>query len=387
MVKISRWLVLTPVAILSLYTSVAQADTNPVVVSVYNNYGYNQSPPIPDDTRLVGTTTQADIWNSFDQQPLFNLYEDFAVRYDTNIIAPCTCDIQFVATADDGTRLYIDNQLVADDWRDKGGGGTMTVPISFTIGVSKPLTLWFYENGGSAWVQLWWYIDGQWQRVPTNAYIGTPVQATTTTTEQPTTTTTEQPTTTTVQIPDTSVYQPTTSMVTITTPSTTQPISTTSENITTTVPVSTTTTQPPTTTTATTVQPTTTTVAMTTTTVAMTTTTMPTIDDQLDSGTAVALAVNAEILQNATAEQAEQIFDAIDIGTLSDSVAAALVDAVQDAPDEIRAAFENEIDIYSGKTDQYIPLGSLVNVATRRVLVVSVAFTIAMPVAPTRRSM
>jgi hypothetical protein len=81
------------------------------------------------------------------------------------------------------------------------------------------------------------------------------------------------------------------------------------------------------------------------------------------------------------------VFDAIDIDQLDPATAAAVVAAVQEAPPEVRAAFEQEIDVFSGATDNYIPLGSVVNVATRRVLVVSCAFLIAIPpVPPTRRS-
>lgn len=375
-VKLSkRLLVLIPAATLALYASVVgAAEPAPTVtISVYNNYGYNNAPPIPDETRLAGTTGALDIWHNFDQQPMFNLYEDFAVRFDSNISAPCSCAVVFMAQADDGTRLYINNTLIADDWRDKGGGGIQSTAVQFIEGQSQPLTLWFYENGGGAWVQLWWYINDTWQRVPMSAFTADVTTPTTTTVELPTTTTTEQPTTTSL-LETTTTYAPSTTIATTTTstttPSTTQPTSTTS--------------------------PTTTTTVVTTTTVATTTlpplptTTQPLnqqIDEQIDQQQAVAIATNSALLATATAEQAEQIFDAINIGELSDAEASAIVDAVQDAPTEVRASFEQEIDIYSGKTDSYIPLGSLVNVATRRVLVVSVAFTIAMPVAPTRRSL
>lgn len=368
--QVRRLFILAPAAILALYTSAAHAaePQAAVTVSVYNNYGYNQSPPLPDESRLVGTTYDVDIWHSFDQQPLFGMYEDFVVRYDTNITASVTADVSFMALADDGTLLYVDNKLVSNDWVDKGGGGSVSVPVAFEAGVSKPLTLWFYENGGGAWVELWWNIEGEWQIVPPSAYTAIPVApettTTTVTTTTTTTTTTEPPTTTTATTTTTTVYAPPTTNATTTsvttTPSTIQPTTTTSPIIeTTTIPPAPTTTQP-----------------------------LDTIlDETLDSDTATQLATNASVIGNATAEQAQQIFAAVDIGELSDSEAAAIVAAVQGAPVEVRAAFEQEIDIYAGKTDSYIPLGSLVNVATRRVLVVSVAFTIATPIPPSRRSL
>jgi hypothetical protein len=63
-----------------------------------------------------------------------------------------------------------------------------------------------------------------------------------------------------------------------------------------------------------------------------------------------------------------------------------IVDAVQDAPDDVRETFEDEINIYSGLLDEYVPLGSNVTVAQRRTIVVVTA-AVASPVAvtPSRR--
>ena len=54
------------------------------------------------------------------------MYEDFVVRYDSYLTAPCTCDVRFMAPADDGTILYLDNALITYDWFDKGGGGSVS---------------------------------------------------------------------------------------------------------------------------------------------------------------------------------------------------------------------------------------------------------------------
>ena len=91
------------------------------------------------------------------------------------------------------------------------------------------------------------------------------------------------------------------------------------------------------------------------------------------------------MLAAATPEQAAEIFQSIDIAEISDTEAALLVAAVQQATPKVRAAFEDKIDVYSGKLDNYIPLGSVVNVRVRRMLVVSTAFMVAMPPIPASR--
>ena len=113
---------------------------------------------------------------------------------------------------------------------------------------------------------------------------------------------------------------------------------------------------------------------------------MPPVE-QITEQQAVAAATNAEVVAELTSEEATAVFDAINIEELDTAAVAAIVAAVQDAPVEVRAAFEQQIDVFSGATDTYIPLGSTVNVATRRVLVVSCAFLVAMPPVPvaTRR--
>lgn len=381
--KITPWLVFTPVALLALFTSIAGAEpVDPITVTVWDNRGYNQSPPLPPTTPIAGVTTAVDIWHNFDQQPMFNLYEDFIVRYDTNVVLDTAGWVRFMALADDGTKILIDGDLIADDWVDKGGGGSESSAVWFDAGVSRQLTVWYYENGGAAWLDLWYQVDELWSRVPMSVFRADPVvPAPTTTTTELVTTTTEMITTTTTTLPPTT-----------TTTTTTLPPTTTTEITTTTVPP-TTTTEISTTTTTTTLPPTTTTEISTTTvpptTVPPPTTTTPIseiLQNEIDSDTAASLATDSALMEQIDSEQAQQIFDAIDLDELSDSAAAAIVAAVQNAPDTVREAFEEEIDIYAGKTDDYIPLGSLVNVATRRVLVVSVAFTMVTPMPASRRS-
>lgn len=87
----------------------------------------------------------------------------------------------------------------------------------------------------------------------------------------------------------------------------------------------------------------------------------------------------------ASKDEAAQIFAALDVGSLSEAEAEALVAAVQDAPAEVRQAFEQEVDIFSGATDSYVPLGSTVPVSTRRALIVITTMAVVTAVTTKRK--
>jgi hypothetical protein len=107
-----------------------------------------------------------------------------------------------------------------------------------------------------------------------------------------------------------------------------------------------------------------------------------TVEAGLTKEDAVALATSAEVLNAVTGETATTIFEALDVEILTDAQAEELVVAVQGASDEVREAFEGTIDLFNGKTDTYVPLGSAVPVRTRRA-VIAVTGLLAIAAVPT----
>ena len=95
---------------------------------------------------------------------------------------------------------------------------------------------------------------------------------------------------------------------------------------------------------------------------------------------------NAEVLKDISGSQAAEIFDAVQVSELSNEQADELVAAVQDAPEEVRAAFENTINIFSGKFNKYVPIGSKINVGQRKVLVAASGVLFAAPAVPVSSS-
>lgn len=75
---------------------------------------------------------------------------------------------------------------------------------------------------------------------------------------------------------------------------------------------------------------------------------------------------------------AVDLFASIDESALTDEEAAVLVAAVQDAPVEVREAFEDTVDLFSGIFDDYMMLGSTITVGQRRTVVAVTAMTVAM---------
>jgi len=367
-------------------------------VTVYDNLGYNNAPPLPP-ANPVGNFIDTDINNDFDSQPLFNLYEDFVVKYEGYITAPCTCLVEFMVQADDGTQLFLDGELITYDWWDKGGGGSVSIPVQFTESQSKAITVWFYENGGGAWVQAWWMIDNNWEIIPSSAFSLTETVPTTTTTIQETTTTIEETTTTT--------EAPTTTTTTIEeTTTTTQPTTTTTvvETTTTTTVLPTTlpsTTIPETTIPEIIIPSTTTPIETTTTEPAVTTTTIPEIVDPIQEAETPEemselideLIVNEptqeqvlSILENSvfeklSTEDIEKVFNSIDINQLTEEQEEKLIDAINNFSDEIKEKFEKEIDVFAEGLDEYVPSGSNVDVKTRRAIIAVTAVTTTISIA------
>lgn len=197
----------------------------------------------------------------------------------------------------------------------------------------------------------------------------------------------------------------TTSTTTSTTISTTSSTTTTSVVIVSLATTTTTTTLPPTTistststttTTSTSTTTTTTTVAPTTTT---TTTTIPPvaavladlglqetsskteviaavenlIEEGVTEAQATALASSAQVLESIEPDQASEVFEAIAVSELSAEQESELVAAVTNAPTEIKAAFESTIDVYASGLDEYVAVGSTIDVGSRKSLLAATA--------------
>ena len=154
----------------SLITEIVYTDTS-LTATVYNNFGYNASPPLPGENRVVSVQEVANIdfqWGS--GSVLNGPAEDVVVKFEGTITAETTGEYSFYGPADDGFILKINGVTIINDWVDKGGGGSFSQPVVLVEGEANSFEAWYYENGGGAWVQLYWNPGGMWRIVEPKAF-------------------------------------------------------------------------------------------------------------------------------------------------------------------------------------------------------------------------
>lgn len=97
--------------------------------------------------------------------------DNFSVRWTGFVMPPATGNYTFRTRSDDGVRLYIDGNLVIDNWTDHAPTDNDSGVIPLTAGQRYPVVMEFYENGGGAVAQLSWSgpTTGGFQFIPRSA--------------------------------------------------------------------------------------------------------------------------------------------------------------------------------------------------------------------------
>ncbi len=80
--------------------------------------------------------------------------DNFSVRWEGSFTFPLDADYGFIAIADDGVRVYVDNQLVIDQWNGSGKK-VYTTSRTFSKG-SHQVKVEYVEKTGSATAQVFW---------------------------------------------------------------------------------------------------------------------------------------------------------------------------------------------------------------------------------------
>jgi alpha-D-xyloside xylohydrolase len=120
----------------------------------------------------VRTNVEAQVDFDWSDTPPAGLpHDDYSVRWTGFVEAKKTADYTFVATADDGVRLWIDGREVINDWQVRGAE-TFTAKVHFEAGSRHRIRLEYFQNHGGAVVQLAWQIAGKQSLVTWNSEAG-----------------------------------------------------------------------------------------------------------------------------------------------------------------------------------------------------------------------
>ena len=84
---------------------------------------------------------------------------NYSVRWTGSLVAPKTGDYEFWLTSDDGSRLYIDNQLVVDNWGDHATQAKIGT-VELSAGKKYSIRVDYYNATGDAMVSLQWLVPG-----------------------------------------------------------------------------------------------------------------------------------------------------------------------------------------------------------------------------------
>ncbi len=97
--------------------------------------------------------------------------DNFSVRWEGFVMPPVSGSYTFRTRSDDGVRLYVDGNLVIDNWTDHAPTDNDSAPIALNAGQRYPVVMEYYENGGGAVAQLSWSgpDTGGFQFIPRSA--------------------------------------------------------------------------------------------------------------------------------------------------------------------------------------------------------------------------
>ena len=203
MARTSRWLIVAPALLASIFSFIPSASADPAPGLSTSYYTIDEIPPIKSTSayELCGSEVENNINRSYDGEPYLDCTVDLFMVHMTGFITiPEHQTIEFWVASDDGGTINIGGNTFGV-WQDQGCSATLSGNLSIEAG-SQPLDLWMYENGGGTCVMLAWNIDNEgWAIVPDEAFPTTVSVATPTdspvTTIQVTTTTWESNTNTT----------------------------------------------------------------------------------------------------------------------------------------------------------------------------------------------
>lgn len=97
--------------------------------------------------------------------------ENFSVRWSGQVKSPITGNVTFSTSTDDGVRLWVDDELIIDNWTLHGETVDTASPVSLVAGEKYSIRMEFYERGGGEVAKLRWAYTGQSTTIIPQAYL------------------------------------------------------------------------------------------------------------------------------------------------------------------------------------------------------------------------
>ncbi|MFV0267528.1 MAG: glycoside hydrolase family 3 C-terminal domain-containing protein, partial [Draconibacterium sp.] len=136
----------------SLFTIENGKKTNGLTGEYFNNSELNGEPALTRIDRQLHFG-----WTLFSPAPDKINYDCYSVRWTSKLLAPETGTFEIGIKDDDGYRIYIDNQLVPDNWK-KQTVRTLTTQYRFEKNREYNVRIEFYETVGNARFNLVWNV-------------------------------------------------------------------------------------------------------------------------------------------------------------------------------------------------------------------------------------
>jgi MSHA biogenesis protein MshQ len=87
--------------------------------------------------------------------------DTFSIRWEGYVTAVEGGAYRFRTVSDDGVRLWVNGQLVIDDWSGDGRRSNTTGAINLAAGQTVSIRMEYFENTGRALASLQWRRPGQ----------------------------------------------------------------------------------------------------------------------------------------------------------------------------------------------------------------------------------
>ncbi|WP_329171415.1 glycoside hydrolase family 3 C-terminal domain-containing protein [Streptomyces sp. NBC_01477] len=125
-----------------------------LTASYYNNTGLTGTPVL---TRNESTVD--DVWGGASPGPGVNA-TDWSAKWTGTLHPPVSGTYQLSLTSDDGSRVYVNGQLIVNNWANQSST-TRTGSVTLTAGQAATVEVDYYNGGGASNATFGWSIPGQ----------------------------------------------------------------------------------------------------------------------------------------------------------------------------------------------------------------------------------